>query len=173
MLAFLEILKYILPSGVVLATAYFLLKMFFDQEKMRKGVDIKIKSQRVTLPIRLQAYERIVLFLERISPDNLVMRLANPRYTAQQMQMELISAVRSEFEHNMSQQLYVSDEAWTLVKNAKEEVIKLINTSLGQLNDNATAHELSAKVIEMYASIPNFPTNIAMEFAKQEIRRVF
>ena len=168
-----EILKYVLPSGIVFATAYYLLKLFFDNESKRNFAEIKKESQKVSLPIRLQAYERMVLFLERISPDNLVMRVVNPRLSAQQMQLELISTIRTEFEHNMSQQLYMTEEAWKLVKNGKEEAIRLVNTAMGQLNDNATAIDLSSKIIEIYSSVSNFPSNVALEFIKKEIRLVF
>ena len=170
---FFEILKYVIPAGIVFATSYYLLKMFFDNEKRKDFIEIKKESQKVSMPIRLQAYERMVLFLERISPDNLVMRTANPRLNAQQMQLDLISTVRTEFEHNMSQQLYMSDEAWRLVKNSKEEVIRLINTAMGQLNDNASAIDLSSKVIELYSVSTNYPTTVTLEFLKKEIRMVF
>lgn len=169
----LEFIKYALPLAVVGTTIYLVVKMFLDKEKTQKVLDIKKENKKLTMPLRLQAYERIVLFLERISPENLVMRLANPRMSAQQMQFELIKTVRSEFEHNMSQQLYVSEEAWELVKNSKEEVIRLINTSMGTLNDDAKASELSTVIIEIYSKVSGFPTKTALDRLKKEIKTLF
>ena len=74
----LDILKYILPSGIVFATAYFLLKAFIDNDNRKKLIEIKTNNQALINPIRLQAYERIILLLERISPGSLIMRVAQP-----------------------------------------------------------------------------------------------
>ena len=134
-----EILKIILPSLIVMATSYFLIKSVLENDTKRKEVeevhqskqkymDVKMKNKELIMPVRLQAYERIVLFLERISPYSLIMRLHRPGMTVQQLQTELIRAIRDEFEHNLSQQLYMSSKAWGYVKTAKDETTKLVNT---------------------------------------------
>jgi len=168
----LEILKYILPSLVVLAAAYYLLKLFLENEQKKRAVDIKMAGYKIVTPIRLQAYERLVLFLERISPESLVMRVHKPELSALQLQTTLILNIREEFEHNLSQQVYVTSQAWELVRNAKEDMIKLVNTAATKLKDNATAMELSQKIFELSLG-DKILTRSALEFVKKEIRQIF
>jgi hypothetical protein len=168
----LEILKYVLPSLVVMATAYYLLKLFIDSEQKKRAADIKMAGYKIITPIRLQAYERLVLFIERISPESLVMRIHKSELSSLQFQTTLIITIREEFEHNLSQQVYVSSEAWELIRNAKEDMIKLINTSASKLDDNASSTELGQKIFELSLG-DKLVTKSALEFLKKEIRQVF
>ena len=169
----LEILKYVLPSVVVFFTSFFVIKLFFDSEYKKKQAEVKQLLGNITTPIRLQAYERLVLFLERISPNSLLIRVYSTNFSASQFQMALIKTVREEFEHNLSQQVYVSSQAWELVKNAKEEILKLVNTSMGELNDNASSSDLSKKIFEKSILTSKFPVTVATEHLKTEIRQLF
>ena len=169
----LDILKYILPSGIVFATAYFLLKAFIDNDNRKKLIEIKTNNQALINPIRLQAYERIILLLERISPGSLIMRIAQPNMTAFQFQTALIQTIRDEFEHNLSQQIYISSNAWELTRNAKEEMIKLVNIAASRLNDNATATDLGSIIFELSMQKDKLPLNQAIEFTKKEVRQLF
>jgi hypothetical protein len=168
----LEILKYILPSLVVLASAYYLLKLFLENDQKKRDSDIKMAGYKILTPIRLQAYERLVLFLERISPESLIMRVHKPELSALQLQTTLILNIREEFEHNLSQQVYITSQAWELLRTAKEDMIKLVNTAAAKLNDNATAMELSQKIFELSLG-DKIITKKALEFIKNEIRQVF
>ena len=169
----LDILKYILPSGIVFATAYFLLKAFIDNDNRKKLIEIKTNNQALINPIRLQAYERIILLLERISPGSLIIRVAQPNMTAFQFQTALIQTIRDEFEHNLSQQIYISSNAWELTRNAKEEMIKLVNIAASRLNDNATATDLGSIIFELSMQKDKLPLNQAIEFTKKEVRQLF
>jgi len=169
----LEILKYILPSVVVFFTSFFVIRLFFENEFKKKQSEFRQLTGNITIPIRLQAYERLVLFLERISPGSLLIRVYNNNLSASQFQMVLIKNIREEFEHNLSQQVYVSSHAWELVKNAKEEMLKLINISMGELNDNASASDLSKKIFEKSVLTSSFPVTVAAEHIKSEIRQLF
>lgn len=169
----LEILKYVLPSVVVFLTSFFVIRLFFENEYKKKQSELRQMSGNVSIPIRLQAYERLVLFLERISPGSLLIRVYSTNFSASQFQMTLIKSIREEFEHNLSQQVYVSSKAWELVKNAKEEMLKLINISMGELNDNATSSDLSKKVFEKSVMTNKFPVTLATEYLKDEIRQLF
>ena len=119
-----ELLKLILPAGIVFLTTYYLVKSFLTNEQNKKKVDLKLANQEVITPIRLQAYERIVLFLERINPTSLVMRVEKTGSSAS-FQGELLKSIRNEFEHNLSQQIYMSNKSWDAVLKAKEETIKI------------------------------------------------
>ena len=168
----LDILKYVLPSIIVMGTSYYLLKLFFNQEEKKRDTEIKKAGYNVITPIRLQAYERVVLFIERISPESLIFRVFKQEYTAMQLQTALIINIRDEFEHNFSQQVYLSTVSWELVRNAKEDMIKLINTAASKLNDNATATDLSQKIFELSLG-EKLATKKALECLKNEIRTNF
>jgi hypothetical protein len=101
------------------------------------------------------------------------MRVQQPNMTASQLHVALIKDVRSEFEHNLSQQLYLSTQAWELVKKAKEDMSKLINTAASELQENATGNNLSQKIFELTTREEKLPTTIAIDFVKNEINKIF
>jgi hypothetical protein len=169
----IEILKYIIPSLIVCAVVFYLIKAFLDSDLKKRTLEMKQKGQNVLIPIRLQAYERVVLLLERISPTNLVMRINKPELMANHLRLKLLNTVREEFDHNLSQQLYLSSQAWELIKNAKEEVVKLINTAAADMNDDAQGQDLSKKIIELSIAQSKSPISIALEYIKKEIRELF
>ncbi len=170
---FIELLKIILPAAIVFLTSFYLIKNFLENEHKNRSLNLKIASRELSTPIRLQAYERVVLFLERISPNSLVMRMNKPMFTSRQFHSELIAAVRSEFEHNLSQQIYMSAEAWEMVKNAKEEIVKLINLSAIKIPDSAPSSELAQLLIEASAKLKALPTSMAIAYIKKEIGQSF
>ena len=176
----LEVLKYVLPSLVVFATAYLLIKSFFEEESKKFEGQLKLKQLEIQAirktemgPLKLQAYERIVLFLERISPHSLLPRTQQIGMTASTLQTQLLNDIRSEFEHNLSQQIYVSKEAWIVTKNAKENIVKIINTAKDQISPEAPAFELSKVILEQMISLSSSPTDRAIEFLKKEVDTYF
>ena len=169
----LDIMKYILPSAVVFVTSFYLIKTFLQADHKKRLVEIRQGNQKVIAPLRLQAYERVVLLLERIAPESLVTRVNVNNVSASQLQLQMITTIRTEYEHNLSQQVYMSDPAWEMVKNAKEETIKLINLSMSKLADNATGFELCKTLIEMTTKLEKLPTAFALEYVKREVRQNF
>ncbi|MFH0895748.1 MAG: hypothetical protein V2A54_15040 [Bacteroidota bacterium] len=169
----LDICKYILPSVVVFVTAFYLLKTFLQADHKKRLVEIRMGNNKVITPLRLQAYERVVLLLERISPESIISRSNISGSTASQLQLQLISAIRTEFEHNLSQQVYMSDSAWEMVKNAKEETIKMINLSMSKLSDSAQGMDLCKILLEMTTKMEKLPTVNALEYVKREVRQNF
>jgi hypothetical protein len=167
-----EIVKIILPAGIVFLTTYYLVKNFLDHESRKKNLDLKLANQNVLTPIRLQAYERIVLFLERINPNGMVMR-ANKNTSAAIFQAELLKTIRSEFEHNLSQQIYMSSKSWEAVIRAKEETIKLINVAATRVNADASGMEMAQTIIAVSSQLSELPTKGAIEAIKKEIAKEF
>jgi hypothetical protein len=163
----------LIASAAVFVTAYLLVKRFLDHEKASRLLEIRMMNQKQLTPIRLQAYERLTLFLERITPSNLVLRVYQPGMSSFQLQQALISAVREEFGHNLSQQIYISNTAWDLVRNCKEETIKLINIAASKLNDQATGSDLSTTILEISIQANIQAWKKAMDFIKEEIRQLF
>jgi len=169
---FLEILKYTLPSIIVFLTAYLFIRAFLEKEERSRKLDITLNNQKLLTPIKLQAYERLVLLLERMSPELIVMRVQTPGMTARELQAELLNTIRAEYEHNLSQQIYISTQAWEMVKTSKESTVKLINSAAARLNDQAKSIDLAKLIIEMYISVEVTPASRAIEFLKAEIQQV-
>jgi|LSQX01.2.fsa_nt_gb hypothetical protein len=167
----LNVIRYTVPAVIVFITAYFLLKEFFHQETKKREADIRLEKVKIMLPVRMQAYERIILFLERISPTNLVMRVHQQGMSSAEFQKVLIQTIREEYTHNLSQQLYVSSKAWEMLKTAREEMIRQINTSAAQLDEKANSIDLSNKLLEM--SMEKMATKKALDFLKEEARQNF
>ena len=180
----LEILKYILPSGIVFITAYFMIKSFLNaQEEIKKKelqtqieqlrIQIKQEDKKHLTPIRMQAYERMVLFLERISPSSMIFRIQKPGQKAFQLQSLMLKSIRDEYEHNLAQQLYISKESWAMLKAAKEDVVKLINTAAAEVKPDDMGIELSKKIFELSISNEKLNTERAIEMLKRDIEKLF
>ncbi|HEX8514691.1 MAG TPA: hypothetical protein VF868_00730 [Bacteroidia bacterium] len=167
-----EILKIILPAGIVFITTYYLVKNFLDHESRKKTVDLKLANQALLTPVRLQAYERIVLFLERINPSSMVMRI-NKNTSAAIFQGELLKTIRNEFEHNLSQQIYMSSKTWEAVIRSKEETIKLINVASSKVSGDASGMELAQAIIAVASQLSEMPTKSAIDTIKREIGKEF
>lgn len=163
-----EILKYILPSVVVFGTAYYILNLMLQKEERREKLEILLKNQKLITPIRLQAYERVVLFLERISPELLITRTNTPNMTSKQLQMAMLHTIRNEFQHNLSQQIYISTEAWEAVVNAKESIVQLINVAGNNAKKDASAVELSKTILNMVMKVDESPIRKSINFIKEE-----
>jgi len=168
-----ELAKLIIPAAIVLYGMYLTVKSFTNKELERSMVDLRMKNRDIILPIRLQAYERITLFLERISPNNLVMRLNDSSFDAKQFQHILISEIRNEYNHNLSQQVYMTDNAWKLVVNVKEEITAVINQAGHALEDDAKSIHLAKKIFELMSEKEIDPVSTALSEIKDEIRQVF
>lgn len=171
---FIEILKIVLPAGVVFAAVYLVVKGFLDNDRQRRDQEIKKSNQTAITPLRLQSYERIVIFLERINPSSLVVRVNRNGMNAQQFHMELIKTVKTEYEHNLSQQIYMSAASWELVKNAKEEMIKLINISSTKVPHDAPGNELAIMILNITSNLgKKLPGDIAVDYIKREVSQLF
>jgi hypothetical protein len=125
------------------------------------------------LQLELEAYQRAVLFMERIHPNNLVMRLHNPGLPAKMLQAEFLKAIREEYDHNVAQQLFISPLGWKMVRDAKEETIKIINIAGSQLEATATGMDLSSKILTIVGEIGELPNDIVVEQLKSELQRLF
>jgi hypothetical protein len=136
-------------------------------------IELKRDRQKHFLPMRVDAYQRAVLLMERIHPGNLVMRLHNAGAPARMMQGDLLKAIREEYDHNVSQQLFVSPQSWEMVRNSKEETIKIINLAGNQMGPTATGMDLSQKIFEIVAEVGQLPTEITVEYLKKELQELF
>jgi len=171
--ALLQIALIILPAGGILLTAIFFLRRETSKELLNMQIELRKQRQDFFLPNRVEAYQRAVLLMERIHPNSLVMRLHNPGMPAKALQADFLKAIREEYDHNVAQQLFISPQAWQMVKNSKEETIKIINIAGNQMQATSTGMELSAKIFELVAEIGQLPSEITVELLKKELQELF
>ncbi len=170
----LEILKFTIPSLIVFLTAYLLLTRYMRQETTSKAIELKMQRDKDIVMLRLQAYERLALFLERISPVNVIGRVRNPDMIATELQYAMVKNIREEFEHNLSQQIYISSTAWKLIAASKDEIIKTINLIGTQLPGESSAGQLINAIFTGIAQTgAPLPTEQALDFLKDEARQLF
>ena len=150
--ALLDFIKILVPASVVLYAVYLIVRSFIIKEIELKKLEIRSRSMETVLPVRLQAYERMTLFLERTAPQNLLVRINQPGITARDFQKLLLEEIRNEYNHNVSQQVYIGEEVWSVIKNAKEDVIIGINEAAQQVAPDAPSIELAKRIFEVSMS---------------------
>lgn len=152
------------------------IKKFVENEQKKTILEIqKIQEsevRKVVTPIQLQAYERLVLFLERMTPNNLVLRCYQAGMTTQLLKDVMIQNIRDEFEHNLSQQLYISSQAWAYIKNAKEDMINTINSIQAKEGETMTPTAFAGTLFELLAGKES-QIELAQDFLKEEIQKRF
>lgn len=141
--------------GIILGGIALMYLYSYYSDKRETKVTVTESKNQATLPLQLQAYERLVLLADRISLPNLVSRINQPELTARQLQQLLIMNVKQEFEHNITQQIYVSKEAWEAVQNLKEQNLLIINQVGSFLPETAMAPELNRALMELLVQNPN------------------
>jgi hypothetical protein len=124
---FLEILKYTIPSLIVFLTAYFLLKLQLEDQQRALSQARRTEAMKITLPVRLQAYERLTLVCDRASVMNAMLRVRMPGMTVSDLRGALMLSISQEFDHNTSQQLYVSETLWRIIALAKEDTLNTVS----------------------------------------------
>ncbi len=171
--ALVEYGKILLPAALVLYAVYLMVRSFIIKEIELKKLEIRTRSIETILPNRLQAYERMCLFLERISPPNMLLRLNNPGYSAREFHKLLLDEIRNEYNHNVSQQIYMSEEVWSMIKNAKEDLTILINEASGSMESESTSIDLSRKIFELTLEKRVEPIGHALSELRKEIQQTF
>jgi hypothetical protein len=168
-----DLIKIVLPAALVLYAMYLVIRSFLQKDFDRQVVALKQKNAEVVLPIRLQAYERMALFLERISPNNMLIRLADPTMTAAAFQQLLLTEIRDEFHHNHSQQIYMSDDAWQVIRNAMNATIAMIQSASEKMKPEDNAVDLSSAIFKEMMEQKEDHIGMALSFVKNEIRQSF
>jgi len=169
---YLHLIKIIIVLALIFTGVFMLLRYYMKHNRKQITPASTNESQKIILPLRLQAYERIVLFLERIFPSTLILRLNKQDLSSAQLQSLLVKTIRDEFEYNLSQQIYISSTSWELIKNAKEETIRLINQAAGKVKENTPSSESARIILEISLEKEKNPINLAIEELKKEVRNL-
>lgn len=171
--ALLEILKYTLPALVVLLATFLIVNRFLISQTQRKQLSLFQESQDITLRLRLQAYERLIIFVERISPRQLIPRIYDSSMTVLDLRTAITFGILGEYEHNLSQQIYVSKNVWETIKSVKEQEISMANQIAQKLDPAASAKELHAKIMDyVLAAESQTPTDVALAIINEEVKKV-
>ena len=153
----MEVTEMFLIGGgiiVIIAAVYiFLYKK--DMKLLKRKKDITAPADTsASLQLKLHAYERLVLLADRIALPNLISRVNQPGVSAKEMQVMLVQTIRQEFEHNVTQQIYVTAEAWNAIRNLKEQNMLIINQVASFLPDAATGMDLNKSLMEVLMENP-------------------
>lgn len=168
----IEISKFLFPCITVVLIAYWLINRPIRLEKLRIDAATNSENFKVVTPIKLAAYERLILFLERTSPDEILNREMEANMSSFEFQMRLLKVVRDEFEHNVAQQIYLSPKEWQAVVDAKNDILQLVNMCATQVNANDKAIKLAQTILRMYNEASQTPTKNAITLLKNEVSRL-
>lgn len=176
---FINAVPTLIISGVVLYIFHEYLRFVNERDKRlaaQTGQKTTISSEPhqvstnhdLVSKLRLQAAERFVLFLERIEPGRLVMRTHQNGMSAKMLQNEMLKSIREEFDHNLSQQIYISENAWMLISGAKDEMIKFITATGEGMNADASSLDFSRKIFQAASKVEKLPGQVAIDYLRQE-----
>ncbi|MFT7351173.1 MAG: hypothetical protein ACI9XR_000910 [Flavobacterium sp.] len=166
----LELLFYTLPAVITGLVAFYFFENFVKNENNRRNFILRQENQKQALPIRLQAFERLTLFLERINPAKLLVRVAPLSEDKLDYSNLLVQHIEQEFEHNLTQQIYLSNEAWTIILSAKNTTIQIIRQST--LNKEITSSHKLREAILTELGNNQAPSTFAIDFLKNELLRI-
>lgn len=148
----IEILKYCVPALIVLLATWIVMHKLFKSEQLKREWELKRAAQKEISPIRLRAYERLALMLERTQPEHMLMDLDVSGMTVQQVQQRLLQTIRLEFDHNMSQQIYVSEHVWELIITARTQMLAFVTAMAIQLPPESTSLDYAKILLTAYST---------------------
>jgi len=165
---FLELLKITVPALVVFATAYYLVKKHLDASIIMRQMELKQSAMHVTTPMKMQAYERLAMFCERSEIPALLSRFYDADLKCKTLLFMMVGAIKQEYEHNVSQQVYVSDNLWKIIKLARNQNISLLETIGSQVGLDASASDLYDAIQAHLQENPDNPLAMAQSAIRQE-----
>lgn len=164
----LESIAYILPATITGFVAYYMLNGFLRQQNSEKKLDLMAQKKKESLPIKLQAYERMLLFCERVNPVKMLVRVQPISDNTNDYLQLVIANIEQEFDHNLVQQIYISEDAWTAIVATKRAIINKLKQVAETSN---SANDLRENVLIDYSkALP--PTETAIAFIKNEVKKL-
>lgn len=167
----LQLLLYVLPALIVAVIAYYFFNMHTKNEEQRRKFLLHRENQKHSFPVRLQAYERMALFLERIAPGNLLIRTKPHSKNKDDYASLLIKTIEQEFEHNLAQQIYISEECWNVIKASKNATITNLRKTAAKENIENAAEFRQQILTSLMEQQP--PSETGLAFIKKEVSTLF
>jgi hypothetical protein len=143
---------------------------FYKSEQEKRLWELKRLSQKEISPLRMRAYERLSLLLERTTPEHMLLELNLGEMTILQVQQHLMRTIRLEYDHNTSQQIYVSDEVWMLIIDARNQMVAFVNSMAQQMPPESTALDYAKVLITAYSANGKTANEQAMQALRDEAR---
>lgn len=166
----IEILSYTIPSIVTGLVAYYFFSYQFRKEQNRENFKLLGEDKKQLLNMRLQAYERMTLFMERINPSKLLVRVTPTDDNKELYVQKLVQSVEHEFDHNLSQQIYISEECWSVLVTSKNATTHIIKKTAE--DDKITnAQQLREAILKRMVK-GNPPSTTGLTFIKQEVKEL-
>src|SRR5476651_1003526 len=169
----LDIIKYTIAGMGVVWIAFYLIKPYLDRDEKIQLLEFRKAISGQTLPLRLQAYERLVLFIERINPANMLIRVNASTYTAAELHALIVEDIRSEYQHNITQQIYVSSRAWSVIKHIKDDTFNIINNAYRSLPENATGLDMGKTILTYISELEDNPYDIGSVALRKDLEELF
>ena len=169
----ISILQFTIPSLIMLACVWIVMHRLFTNEQERRLWELKRNTQKEITPIRLRAYERLMLLLERTEPEQLLVSTDFSRMSISQLEQYLLLNIRREWEHNMSQQIYVSNDVWDKVMQARDEMGAFVHTMALQMPPESTVADYARVLMTAYRENGITPHQAAIEALKNEVRTLW
>ena len=172
----LDIFKFTIPGVLSMGIAYLIFNQMNRRQEAHERAKVRENAFATYLPLKLSAYERAILFLERIQPNTLVPRCDPHQKTAQFFVLQLIMEIEAEYEHNIVQQLYISEHSWNALVGAKKEVIALIRLASQSVRPNATAYDFAdalARELKAREAEGELLVSLAVRSMKSDVVRLF
>ncbi|MBL4623771.1 MAG: hypothetical protein JKY42_01310 [Flavobacteriales bacterium] len=170
-----RVLMFAVPAGIFSWTALAMWKKYLEFIQKKHEVSqlkrTKNAASKTILPLKMQSYERIILFLERIAPENLIIRVHRPGMTAKQLHRLLIDGIQQEYEHNLAQQVYVSIKGWEVARTAKEDTLHIVNLAINKMGEKSTGLDLSQDIFQTLSKLGKSPSAPAIEALKREVQQ--
>ena len=167
-----EILKYCIPALIVLLATWIVMYKLFQNEQQKREWELKKAAQKEISPIRLRAYERLALVLERTQPEHLLMDLDVSQFTVPQLQQRLLQTIRLEFDHNISQQIYVSEPVWDKIVAARGQMLAFVSAMAMQLPPDSTSLDYAKTLLTAYSTNGETANETALHALKEEAARL-
>jgi hypothetical protein len=166
----IELLKYCVPALCVLLATWLVMHKFYKSEEEKRLWELKRLSQKEISPLRMRAYERLALLLERTTPEHLLIELNVGEMTILQVQQHIMRTIRMEYEHNLSQQVYVSDEVWQLILSARDQMVAFVNSMAQQIPPGSSALDYAKVLITAYGANGKTANDQAIQALRDEAR---
>jgi hypothetical protein len=163
----------ILAAGALISVLIYLFNTWIKHRERSWMFALKQDNNKALAPLRISAYERIIVMLERITPQAMVMRVSANSSNAAFLHIDLTKALREEFEHNISLQMYVSDECWNKVKRAREETGELYKVAFTRVKADSSAAEYAREILHLEATVGNSAIREAIMAVRSEITKHF
>lgn len=167
-----EILKYAIPAGVLGWVALQVTDRYLSTRERETAARIRASSMDSTRTLRLQACERLLLFLERIEPSSMIVRLHRPGMSANLLRSEMMRSLRDEFDHNLTQQIYISPANWSKVKEARDAVQQIVQVACERMGDTSSGSDLANMVLAIIGKAGVSPTAAAVDSIRSEAQQL-